>query len=287
MNDTVDFFRIRDHVPAFDTAVAEYRAASDRARRCLRCRLDVAYGNRYDEKLDLFWPAEDAGRGASAPIHLFVHGGYWRSFNRSDYSFIAESITALGAIAAIVDYTLMPRARMNTLVDQVRKAACWLQAHASSLGGDPSRLSASGHSAGAHLASYLVSRAPHERQLPACGIRSVILLSGLYDLAPIQGSFLQSELALTRDEVELWSPIRATPSDLVGFHIVVGGSETPPFLEQARHFRALLAREGCRSMCTLLAQEDHMSIARSFGRPRTVCSELALQIISGRSGTRG
>jgi acetyl esterase/lipase len=41
-------------------------------------------------------------------VHLFFHGGYWRAFDRSDYSFVARPITEAGAIAVIANYGLMP-----------------------------------------------------------------------------------------------------------------------------------------------------------------------------------
>ena len=52
-------------------------------------------------------------------------------------------IAAAGGIAAIIDYSLIPKARMATLVAQVRLAASWLQAQARSFGGDPQGLTAS------------------------------------------------------------------------------------------------------------------------------------------------
>src|SRR3546814_2350892 len=45
-------------------------------------KLDVAYGPSAGEKLDLFLP-ETKG----APIHMFIHGGYWRSRDKREYSF--------------------------------------------------------------------------------------------------------------------------------------------------------------------------------------------------------
>ena len=72
---------------------------------------------------------------------------------KEDYAFIADGVVAAGAIAAIVEYTLMPGARMADLVREIREAATWLAASAREFGGDGNKLSASGHSAGGHLAS--------------------------------------------------------------------------------------------------------------------------------------
>ena len=61
-----------------DERVARYAAASEATRTRLECTLDVRYGPGEKETLDIF-PA-----GApNAPVHLFIHGGYWRAMDKS------------------------------------------------------------------------------------------------------------------------------------------------------------------------------------------------------------
>ncbi len=264
-----DPFMIRAHVPDWEGCVSDYAAASRAARLAFPDRRTVAYGPHRDEVLDLFVPRG----GGSAPVHLFIHGGYWRAFSKDDYAFLAESITAAGAIAAIMDYSLMPAARMDVLVEQVRRAAGWLADQAAGFGGDRARLSASGHSAGAHLASFLACRGAHEPGIALPPVRSVLLVSGLYDLAPITRSFLQPELALTPGEVARWSPLGATPDRHVSWRLLVGERETSPFHEQADAFSRHLDRAGVSARLTILPGEDHMTIVRELGRPGARCAE--------------
>lgn len=261
---------IRAHVPQWEACIADYRAASDATReRCL-ARRSAAYGSGEDETLDLFFPPDSSG--GPRPIHMFVHGGYWRTFSKAEFAFVADAVNACGAVAAIIDYALMPRARMAQLVEQTRRAASWLAAHAPSFGGDARRLSASGHSAGGHLASYLVARGPHEGKVDLPPVRAVALLSGLYDLKPIAQSYLQPELQLTGEEVSHWSAVGACFASSAEVNILVGAKETPPFHEQARAIEAALSRQGVRNELTTLANEDHMTIVREFGRPGSACA---------------
>src|SRR4030095_7122998 len=51
--------------------------ASAETRASLECRLDLAYGPHPGERLDVF-PA----RNGPAPVHVFVHGGYWHRLDR-------------------------------------------------------------------------------------------------------------------------------------------------------------------------------------------------------------
>jgi len=265
-----DPFMIRAHVPDWEASVADYRAATAATRANHPHWRTQAYGDGADETVDLYFPA--GGVAEPGPIHMFVHGGYWRAFSKDDNAFVADAVNAAGAIAAIPDYSLMPGARMATLVDQTRRAARWLSEHAASFGGDARRLSASGHSAGGHLAAYLVARGPHERGVELAPVRAVALISGLYDLAPIAQSYLQPELQLTSAEIADWSPLDARFSAAAHVQLLVGARETPPFHQQAAALKARLDAQGVRSDLATVADEDHMTIVREFGRPDSNCA---------------
>ena len=257
-----DLFRIRDFVPAFDAISADYAVASAETRERHRHMLDVAYGPGARQKLDLFFPVE-ASR--PAPVHLFIHGGYWRANDRQNFHFVAESVVAAGAIAAIVEYPLMPGARMAQLVADVRQAAMWVGTNIAQHGGDPGRISASGHSAGAHLASYLAALAPHEHGFPATRIRALLLVSGIYDLRPITTSFLQAEIGLTAEEVGEWSPFEATQAPGTRITLAVGKAETEPFHLQAQDFAYAAERRGAEIERLTVPGHDHMTIVREMG----------------------
>jgi arylformamidase len=273
---TADPFHIPSHVPAFEAHVADYEAASRATRAKLSSRLNVPYGEGSDEKLDLFFP--DGGRAGPRPIHMFIHGGYWRAQSKDRYAFVAEEVTAAGAIAAIIDYSLMPKARMATLVDQTRRAARWLSSHAATFGGDAKAISASGHSAGGHLASYLLARGPREAD-DAPLVRSALLVSGLYDLTPLATSFLQPEVGFTDEEIASWSPVLGRPSPGVAVTLIAGGAETAPFHEQMTAYSGVLRSSGARVAVAAPAGEDHMTIVRSLGQAGTECARLLRKTI--------
>ncbi|WP_363274847.1 carboxylesterase family protein [Mesorhizobium sp.] len=86
----------------------------------------------------------------------------------------------------------MPAVRMAPIVDQIRRAKRWVDEHIESHGGDPGKLTVSGHSAGAHFATMLFD----DDSRPS-GIKGALLLGGIYDLRPLQESFLAPEIAIT------------------------------------------------------------------------------------------
>lgn len=266
-----DLFNVAAIIPDFDEQFAEFKPASNAVRARYRSQLDIPYGPLPRNRIDLFFPPGEAER---RPIHMFIHGGYWRGQVKEDYVFVAEGAIAAGAICAVVEYTLMPGARMAQLVSEVRAAVSWLAEHAGEFGGDASRISASGHSAGAHLCSYLGSRAPHESAFPATPVRSLLMLSGIYDLRPITTSYLQPTLQLTPEEVAQWSPFEAVPSANTHYEIVVGHKETEPFHLQAQDFDYVLERHGVSHERVTAAGHDHMSLVRELGHPGRQLAEL-------------
>lgn len=269
MGDTAatDPFKIRDHVADFDAIVATMRQRSQTSRARLRGDLGVAYGPAPSETLDIFYPARLA---AAAPVHIFIHGGYWRMFSKDDFSYIADTVIAAGAIAVIPDYVLMPRQRMAVLVDQMRRATSWVAREIAERGGDPNRLSVSGHSAGAHLASWLLDRRDTIDEPRNYRLQAALLLGGIYDLEPLQQSFLQAEINLSDAEVRQWTPLAVDHDTATRYTILVGADETPPFHDQATCFHRNLTAQGCVAEHHPVPATNHMSSALSLGDPDSV-----------------
>lgn len=271
-----DPFRTRDHVPEFDDIVDEIRRRSAETRAKIPMVADVAYGADRSETLDLFFP--EGGRDR-LPVHIFIHGGYWRMFSKSDYSYVAETVTNAGAIAVLLGYALMPAVRMATIVDQVRRARRWVDEHIASHGGDPGKLTVSGHSAGAHLATMLFD----DDSRPS-GIKGALLLGGIYDLKPLQTSFLANEIAITDEEVRRYSPInhRFDPSVLV--EVAVGADETLPFHRGAATFTDSLKQQGLSASQTNLVAANHMSSIRDIGLAGTQTAALLTKTVGRGRG---
>ncbi len=261
----LDPFKTRDHVSDFDDFVSEYQARSEESRNRLKMSRNVSYGSGVNEKLDLFFPSAPA---QYCPVHLFIHGGYWRMFSKDDFSYIADTVTACGAIAAIMDYDLMPTVRMEKIVKQVRQAFSWLHQNAMHIGGDPQRISVSGHSAGAHLATFTFTA--QQDVVPS----SALLLSGVYDLAPLQNSFLKPLIELTNEEVGHFSPLLQQHSSSPKISIAYGENETEPFLKQASAFSEYLTNTSVASSIVALTSCNHMSAVRDLGIAQTPAGHL-------------
>jgi len=259
---TIDLFRTRDHVSDFDDRVLEYKRLSAETRNELKAIVDVTYGPSPGQRLDLFVPTSvSSANGAGLPVHIFIHGGYWRMFSKDDFSYIARTIVGAGAIAIVLDYDLMPSVRLADVVRQVREAKQWVSENVHLYGGDASRLTVSGHSAGAHLATFLLTEG---EEMPP---RGALLLGGIYNIRPLRQSFLQPLIQLTDDEVRQFSPIEKRFQPRVDTVILYGERETLPFRAQATGLAWQIKEAGCDVSLSALTDADHMSSVLDLGFP--------------------
>lgn len=273
-----DLYRNRDFIPNFDEIAAETAARSREFAAKANIRRDVAYSPGRRERLDLVFPAQPV---KGAPLHIFFHGGYWRSGSKEDHLLVAAPVLAVGGIAAIVTYDLMPGTRLGTIVGQARSAVRYLAAMAPSIGADASRMTASGHSAGGHLVSYLAAISPEEEEpgtLPP--LRTLLLVSGLYDLKDIPGSFLKDETQMTADEARAWTPLAARQLPGPKRIVMVSEHDTPPFHEQARAFTELLQEQGLEASLRTEAGLNHMSIVLALADPESAAGQCLAEVVS-------
>ena len=210
------------------------RAAAVRAAR--RGRLDLRYGEAAAETLDLF-PAEHP----SPPLLVFIHGGYWRSLDKADFSWIAPPYVDHGVAVALLNYGLAPATPVEEIVRQVLRALAWLYRNGARLGFDAKRIVVSGHSAGGHLTAMALAAlwpvfAP---DLPRDLVKGGLAVSGLYDLEPlVYAPFVNDDLKLDTGRARTLSPIHLPPATAAPLATAVGALESAEFHRQ----NALIAR---------------------------------------------
>mgnify|MGYP001079252057 CR=1 FL=1 len=271
-----DPYLISDFVEDFDVIAAEFAARSRKLSSHANMRTDIAYGERPREKLDLVFPPNATG---NAPLHVFIHGGYWRSGEKANYSFLAETPMSCGAITAIVEYDLMPNQRLDVLVHQIRRAISWLHDNAASFGANSNRITVSGHSAGAHLSSFLAASGPKEVSPALPKVKGLFLLSGIYDLVDIPDSFLKNEAAMTHEEAATWSPLSSTQLHDPRRIVAYGGDETAPFLQQAKALTERLEAEGQQAKLLEVAGRNHMSVLLDLADPNSSAGSALVELI--------
>ena len=258
-------------VPDFADHVARWQKESARVRAALPGERDVAFGPSADEVLDIYTPAQV---GRPAPVQVFYHGGYWRSFKAADFAFVAERMVEAGVLAVIVNYALVPTVRIGELVRQCRAALAWVHANIARYGGDPNRIFVSGHSAGGHLVAVLAAMAgePDTRAL----LQGGVALSGLFDLEPIRLCYLQETLQLTPAEVAANSPARQLPTAAKPLILSYGADESQEFARHSTAYGRALAERGIPCAVRPLVGHNHMSICTALADRKSEPTQMIL-----------
>ncbi|HUC60625.1 MAG TPA: alpha/beta hydrolase [Alphaproteobacteria bacterium] len=231
-------------------------------RASLECRLDVPYAAGPRRTLDIF-PA----RGSGNPVMLFIHGGWWRSRTKEDFSFVVPNYVAAGIATVMVEYPLLPSVTLDVLVECARESVEWVWRNAASFGADPARLHVTGHSAGGHLTAMMMSTGWAARGLPPDVVKSGAALSGLYELEPIRRCYINADARLDAAGVERNSPIAHLPTRSAPLILAVGGKETDEFRRQQDVYAKAWHRAGLPLAIVALPEDQHYSILESFKGP--------------------
>ena len=238
--------------------------------------LDVRYGGGTNEHLDVFPAAQ-----ADAPVLVFIHGGYWRAFDKREHSFVAPAFTREGVCVVVPNYALCPAVTISEITMQMARALAWTWRNIARHGGDPRRIFVAGHSAGGHLAAMMLEclwpvLAP---DLPPDLVKGALAISGLHDLDPIMRTpFLQRSVLLTPRQVAQASPARLPPPAQGVLYTVTGGDESEEFHRQNRLIRHAWGEERV-PVCEVLPGLNHFSVLDSLVEPGQRLHDLALRLL--------
>jgi arylformamidase len=214
----------RAAVSDFQQWLDRYASSSSAARATHAPRLDLRYGPGPKETLDLFLPARPA-----RATFVFLHGGYWRMLDKSDFSFVAPAFLAEDVAVAVVNYDLCPEVSIAAIVEECRRAVAWLVREGAAQGAAASRLVVGGHSAGGHLTAML-----YATEWARYGVARDPLAAGVHDLAPLLLFSFNADFKLDAAEAARLSPVRLAPTSKAPLVAAVGADETSEFVRQTR-----------------------------------------------------
>ena len=284
----------RARVPDSLDILARWRQASALARSRMTVTLDLPYGNENDadgqladgqhadapgQTLDVF-PARSPG----SPVLVYIHGGWWRSLDKADHSFVAPAFVQAGAMVVVPNYALCPAVTIEQIALQAARAVAWTWRHAAGFGGDPSRIHAVGHSAGGHLAAMLLccDWPKVGADLPPQLLASALSISGVFDLAPLRRApFLQRDLRLSQSAVQRLSPAYF-PAPAGTLRALVGADESAEFLRQNRLIRSRWGPAAV-PVCEALPGLNHFTVLHDLVDPAGRAHRHAMDLL-GLSG---
>ena len=264
-------------VPDHPQHFARWDAASRHARETLR-PAEQRYGDMPGETLDFF-----RARGGDGRCMMFIHGGYWRSLDKKDFSFLAPAFVEAGVTLVVVNYDLCPKVTIEEIVRQMLRASRWLWLHAAELGIDRNRLYVSGHSAGGHLTAMLMAALwpTFDARLPRDLWKGGLAISGVYDLRPLPHvDFLQPDLRLDEASALRLSPAFIPAATRMPVMTCVGGAESSEFLRQ----NALLGKSWPEAFAGDIAMPgaNHFTVMDGLADPASPLFQGALRLMQRR-----
>lgn len=232
----------------------EARAALNRAALAWPGRIaDLAYGDGALEDLDIYPPGD--GEGAP-PVHVFIHGGFWRSRTKEDFAYLGAALAGQGILTVVINYPLCPAVDLDAVVAGAKAAFEWVCRNVAAQGGDPDHITLSGHSAGAHLGAAIIAEDWPARGLSREPLAGAVLISGIYDPAPARLTTVNAEIGLTDALIRRHNYLARPPRLNCPVSVIAGGGEPAGWIAQSEAYAAHLRRAG-RDVRTLVSGTDN------------------------------
>lgn len=221
-----------------------------------RAELNVSYGSGGRQRFDLF-----RSDGESRGLFVFVHGGYWMSFDKSTWSHLAAGPLAHGFSVAMPSYTLCPENRISGITREIGEAITHI---AGLVEGD---ILLAGHSAGGHLVSRMICMDSPLPEGIRQRIRHTLSISGVHDLRPLMRTAMNATLRLDEAEAREESPALLDPLPGSRLTCWVGAAERSEFLRQNALLANIWKGLGARTACIEEPDRHHFNVIEGLADP--------------------
>lgn len=247
-------------VPSFAEAQAYRASLSASTVQKFRRHADVAYGAGALHKVDIY---PGAGEGPR-PVHVFFHGGYWRAQDKQNFAYLAAELVPRGITAVIANYDLCPAVTLDQTVASALAGLAWTGRSIAAFGGDPSRITLSGHSAGAHLGAACLATDWTAHDLPADLVKGAVLISGIYDPAPARLTTVDAEIRLTPEIIARQNYEHHPPRTRCPVWVIAGADEPWHWIDQSYRYAHHLHRHGVAPGVVVSPGYHHFNIMNQY-----------------------
>jgi arylformamidase len=257
-------------VPEHPAIFERWRTASAAFRGQADATLDLVYGDAPRHRLDLFHAADPRG------TVVFIHGGYWRSLDKADFSFLAAPFVGAGLSVAMFNYRLCPQVGIPDVVADCRQAFTWLLSHGAQYGMPLDRIALTGHSAGGHLVAMLLAT-----DWPDADSRRIVggvALSGVFELEPLLRCSMNADLQLDLVTARGMSPVLLVARVPVPLFLAVGADESNAFRQQSHSLRA--AWPDSTAAIEEVTGCNHFTIVDHFAQRDSASQRFVLQLFN-------
>lgn len=247
------------------------RAGQTRARFAFDA--DISYGPHPREILD-FYRARNA-KG----ILIYIHGGYWRMLSKVETSWVADGFVEQGASVALINYPLCPEVTLSDIRESIIRS--FVHLYKKVLNDDERKnIVVAGHSAGGYLAALHLATDWTKFGLPENPVAGVIAISGIYDVAPLMQTSMNTDIGITNETAIDLNVVTAKIKSHAPIVFAVGGNEPQEFHRQAAdQAKAWAAIE---PKILSLAGMNHFTVVDALADPQGALNAVAQTMLSRR-----
>lgn len=253
----------RLHVPDYAEHLERWETLSRQTEKELPLVKDIPYGVLPRERLDIY-----PSLLPSSKTLIFIHGGYWHKFDKSSFQFIANAFSNDAVTTVLINYPLAPVVSIDQIVASCQLAIAWLYQNIAAYNGDPGQLYITGHSAGGHLVAMLLATDWTQYNLEPNTIKGACVISGLFNLIPIQLSDINQSLKMDTETALRNSPVHLLPVTQCALSILVGSNETTEFLDQSKELYSCW-KESLPAEIIQIPELNHYSIVETMLNPKS------------------
>ncbi|MFY7839674.1 MAG: alpha/beta hydrolase fold domain-containing protein [Lacibacter sp.] len=207
-------------------------------------------------QLDAFFPKQNKGYEKLQPAIIIIHGGGWRSGNRTQHHALAQALAVKGYACFTPEYRLSTEAYYPAAVQDVKAVVQWVKTNAKKFSVDTNKIVVMGFSAGGQLAALVGNTNGYQKFEPVTKLKASTNVQAIVDLDGTL-SFIHTESSETKP-----SPNIGASEYWLGYNT----TENPELWKEA----SPLSHAGAHSLPTLFlnssvermhaGREDYISI---------------------------
>jgi len=258
---------------------AEYKSLwcelSDVTRARNECSIDVTCGSHTDMTFDIF-----PGGGLQSPCFIFLHGGFWRSSDKSESSFVANAFVEFGITTVVMNYRLAPAVGVDEIVVELQNSVVSLFERSSQFGINEDRIFIGGFSAGGLLAAHVLGTDWNKLGVSRPVIRGGMALSGIFDPGPLISTSHNRLLRLSIEQARNLSVLNTNQImprlDLVA----CGSNETPGFKDQTSNYLKMANQFKQDTRELWIDGKNHYDVVLEFANSKSQLAQASRRMVN-------
>jgi len=233
-------------------------------RSAYRNETDVFYGQNPAQILDIYYPKSAEGL---APVYVFLHGGAFREGHPAQYGFVGRPHVERGAIFICAGYRLAPETYYPDTIWDVAGMIGWIYHNIEQRGGDPKRITLSGHSSGSTVSALASVRTDWQPKVnvPTDVLKTMVFCGATYDFRTEFVGNLVTDKERREEATALCNIARVPERALFTFGVnEINRGDGTRFERSARSLAAAMEDKGTDVRIIPLPDADHQGSCASL-----------------------